>query len=96
VTDAVAAAWASRLDAVDAHVLRDLGAPLRVVHGERDGSVPVSSARRLAEDVKRSRGAFQYREVADMHHGLWSGATGAQAAQLHSEVLGWLVGQADL
>lgn len=92
----MAAAWPSRLDAVDAHVLRDLEAPLRVVHGECDRSVPVSSARRLAEDVKRSRGAFQYREVADMHHGLWSVATGAQAAQLHSEVLGWLIGHADL
>lgn len=92
----MAAAWASRLDAVDAHVLRDLEATLRVVHGERDGSVPVSSARRLAEDVKRSRGAFQYREVADRHHSLWSVATGTQAAQLQSEVLGWLIGHAGL
>ncbi len=89
------AAWASRLDAVEANVLRDLDAPLLVVHGERDGSVPVASARRLAELMQGSGVAFRYLEVAAMRHSLWGTATEQESEALHEEVLAWLIGGAD-
>lgn len=89
------AAWASRLDAVEANVLRDLNAPLLVVHGERDGSVPVASARRLAELMQGSGVAFRYLEVPAMRHSLWGTATEQESEALHEEVLAWLIGGTD-
>ncbi|WP_282246715.1 prolyl oligopeptidase family serine peptidase [Stenotrophomonas sp. PS02300] len=87
------ATWASRLDAVEANVLRDLKAPLLVVHGERDGSVPVASARKLAELMQGSGVVFRYREVPGMRHSLWGAASPQQGEALHQEVLEWLTAQ---
>lgn len=87
------AAWASRLDAVEANVLRDLTAPLLVVHGERDGSVPVASARRLAERMQGSGVVFRYREVPGMRHSLWATSTANEAEALHQDILAWLLGK---
>lgn len=87
------AAWASRLDAVEANILRDLAAPLLVVHGERDGSVPVASARKLAEQMGESGVAFRYREVAGMRHSLGGGKEPGEVEALHQEVLAWLLDQ---
>ncbi|MCY1457969.1 Prolyl oligopeptidase family protein [compost metagenome] len=89
------AAWASRLDAVEANVLRDLKAPLLVVHGERDGSVPVASARKLAELMQGSGVVFRYREIPGMRHSLWGAATPQASEALHQEVLEWLTAQED-
>lgn len=89
------AAWASRLDAVEANVLRDLKAPLLVVHGERDGSVPVASARKLAELMQGSGVVFRYREVPGMRHSLWGTASPQESEALHQEVLDWLTAQDD-
>lgn len=41
------AAWSSRLDAVETNALAYAGFPVLLVHGENDGSVPVSAARAL-------------------------------------------------
>jgi len=87
------ATWASRLDAVEANVLRDLKAPLLVVHGERDGSVPVASARKLAELMQGSGVVFRYREIPGMRHSLWGAATPQASEALHQEVLEWLTAQ---
>lgn len=84
------AVWAGRLDAVEANVLRDLRAPLLVVHGERDGSVPVASARKLATAMQGAGVTFRYVEVPGMRHSLWSTPTEAQALELHRDVLDWL------
>jgi len=89
------AAWASRLDAVEANVLRDLKAPLLVVHGERDGSVPVASARKLAELMQGSGVVFRYREVPGMRHSLWGAASPQESEALHQEMLEWLTAQED-
>ena len=89
------ATWASRLDAVEANVLRDLKAPLLVVHGERDGSVPVASARKLAELMQGSGVVFRYREIPGMRHSLWGTATPQESEALHQEVLEWLTAQED-
>jgi len=86
------AVWANRLDAVEANILRDLRAPLLVVHGERDGSVPVASARQLAAAMQGAGVPFRYVEVAGMRHSLWSTPTEAQALELHRDVLDWLRG----
>ena len=83
-------AWASRLDAVEANILRDLKAPLLVVHGERDGSVPVGSARKLAELMRGSDVDFRYREVPGMRHSLWGTATPEESEALHQDILSWL------
>jgi pimeloyl-ACP methyl ester carboxylesterase len=90
------AAWASRLDAVEANLLRDLNAPLLVVHGERDGSVPVASARRLAELMQGSGVTFRYLEVPAMRHSLWGAATEQESEALHEEILVWLTGGNDV
>ncbi|WP_313455068.1 alpha/beta hydrolase [Stenotrophomonas sp.] len=87
------AAWASRLDAVEANILRDLAAPLLVVHGERDGSVPVVSARKLAERMQNSGVEFRYREVTGMRHSLGGGREPREVEALHQEVLAWLLDQ---
>lgn len=84
------AVWAGRLDAVEANVLRDLRAPLLVVHGERDGSVPVASARKLATAMQGAGVTFRYVEVPGMRHSLWSTLTEARALELHRDVLDWL------
>lgn len=84
------AVWASRLDAVEVNVLRDLKAPLLVVHGERDSSVPVASARKLAELMQSSGVVFRYREVPGMRHSLWGAASPQESEALHQEVLEWL------
>jgi dipeptidyl aminopeptidase/acylaminoacyl peptidase len=89
------ATWASRLDAVEANVLRELKAPLLIVHGERDGSVPVASARKLAELMQGSGVVFRYREVPGMRHSLWGTATPQESEALHQEVLEWLTAQED-
>ncbi len=89
------ATWASRLDAVEANVLRDLKAPLLVVHGERDGSVPVASARKLAELMQGSGVVFRYREVPGMRHSLWGTASLQESEALHQVVLEWLTAQED-
>lgn len=85
------AAWASRLDAVEANILRDLRAPLLVVHGERDGSVPVASARKLAERMQDSGVLFRYREVPGMRHSLGGARTSDEVEALHRDVLAWLL-----
>ncbi|WP_447784366.1 alpha/beta hydrolase family protein [Stenotrophomonas bentonitica] len=87
------ATWANRLDAVEANVLRDLKAPLLVVHGERDGSVPVASARKLAELMQGSGVVFRYREIPGMRHSLWGTATPHESEALHQETLEWLTAQ---
>jgi pimeloyl-ACP methyl ester carboxylesterase len=85
-------AWASRIDSVEANILRDLSAPLLLVHGTEDHSVPVSSARALAELLSTADGPrFQYVEVPGMSHGLGAGLPQAQSNDLQAKVLQWLL-----
>jgi pimeloyl-ACP methyl ester carboxylesterase len=85
-------AWVSRIDAVEANVLRDLSAPLLLIHGPEDRSVPVSSARALAELLSTAGGpSFQYLEIPGMVHGLGTGLSEAQSDDLQADVLQWLL-----
>lgn len=85
-------AWVSRIDSVEANVLHDLSAPLLLIHGTEDHSVPVSSARALAELLSTSDGPqFQYLEIPGMSHGLGAGLSGVQSNDLQAKVLQWLL-----
>jgi predicted esterase len=85
------AAWSSRLDGIETNVLRLASFPVRLVHGERDGSVPVAAARALAEAIGAPRGPIEYTEVPGMGHGLGSNLAPEQADKLRSQTLGWLL-----
>jgi len=85
------ATWASRLDAVEAHVLADVTVPVLMFHGSEDNSTPVASARMLAERL-RDNPAFAYREIDGMGHGLGSGLSPSRGDALRTEFLGWLQG----
>lgn len=84
-------AWASRLDAVESNILKDVAVPVLLFHGSEDKSVPVASARLLAEQLSAPGGPpFEYREIAGMGHGLGSKLPEHEAAELQRELLAWL------
>ncbi len=84
--------WASRLDGVEANILRDLTVPVLVFHGTEDSSTPVASARLLADRLSAPGGPpFEYREIEGMGHGLGSRLTPDAAESLHREFLQWLL-----
>lgn len=85
------AAWASRLDAIEANILKDVQFPVLVFHGSRDNSVPVASARALAGQLAGSGGPITYREVEGMGHGIGSNLAPGRGAQLQQEFLAWLL-----
>jgi dienelactone hydrolase len=85
-------AWVSRIDSVEANVLHDLSAPLLLIHGAEDHSVPVSSARALAKLLSTADGpSFQYLEIPGMSHGLGAGLSKVQSDDLQAKVLRWLL-----
>lgn len=84
------ATWASRLDAVEAHLLADVRFPVLAFHGVDDASTPVASARMLAEQL-RDAPHFRYREIAGMGHGLGSGLSPHDGDALRTEFLDWLI-----
>lgn len=62
--------WASRLDTRLTHLLKDVTAPVLIVHGANDqNNVPVNSAQTLvAELAEAGRDNVTYWEVPDMKH----------------------------
>ena len=42
--------------------------PVRIVHGAKDGRVPVEGSRRLAADLKKAGGSVDYKEDPDNGH----------------------------
>lgn len=85
------ATWASRLDAVEANVLKEARFPVLVFHGTEDNSVPVSSARALATALSSPQGTVVYHEVEGMGHGLGSGLPEDEALALQKSFLDWLL-----
>ena len=84
------AAWQSRLDTVETNALQYATFPVLVIHGVKDGSVPVESARALAKVLSRPSGSVEYWEIDGMGHGL--GSLDAQkGAQLQARSLEWLL-----
>ena len=66
--------WASRINARLTNILIDTDTPILIVHGANDvESVPVTSARKLVEDLKAAgRGSVTYWEIPDMAHSIRS------------------------
>ncbi|TAJ75112.1 MAG: hypothetical protein EPO42_14325 [Gallionellaceae bacterium] len=85
------AAWSSRLDGVETNVLAFARFPILLVHGAKDGSVPVAAARALASALKAPSGTVQYIEVPGMGHGLGSGLTPEESKMLRGRTLDWLL-----
>lgn len=85
------AVWKTRLDSVDLYSLQYSAVPVLVIHGSKDGSVSVKSARALAEKLGSPKGLVEYKEVQDMNHGLGSGLPPAQASTLQETTLQWLL-----
>ena len=88
-------AWASRLDVVEYHLIKDLTIPILIIHGELDrDSVPVEAARALNEMLTESGGVdFEYWEIPDMDHGIRSlGEVRGEKVRL--AMFNWLFGQA--
>lgn len=85
------AAWASRLDAVETHILAEARFPILLFHGSDDGSVPVRSARALASALAPPRGTVIYREVTGMGHGLGSKLEPARKWLMQQRFVAWLV-----
>ena len=85
--------WASRLDAVEANILRDLTVPVLLFHGTEDKAVPVSSARLLARQLEAPGGPeLVYREIQGMGHGLGGNLPAGRGEALQRELLAWLLG----
>lgn len=85
------AVWKSRLDSVDLYSLQYSLAPVLLIHGSKDGSMPVQSARVLGEKLAPPKGPVEYKEVEGMNHGLGSGLPPAQATELQESTLQWLL-----
>lgn len=85
------ATWASRLDAVEANVLKEARFPVLLFHGTEDNSVPVSSARALAAALGAPQGTVVYHEIEGMGHGLGSGLPEDEALALQGRFLDWLL-----
>lgn len=86
-------AWASRLDAVEANILRDVTVPILIFHGTKDTATPVTSARLLAQKLAATGGPeVVYREIEGMGHGLGSNLPAGVGEQLQREFLTWLLG----
>ncbi len=62
--------WATRLDQIEYHLLKDFSIPFLVVHGGKDrNSVPVENARTLMKWLKRDGVKnVEYWEIAEMKH----------------------------
>ena len=84
------AAWASRLDVVDAHVLEDMKIPVLVIQGSRDGAVPIASGRALAKKLA-SHHNITFREIAGMGHGLGSRLPVGRGKKLEHALVLWLL-----
>jgi len=51
--------------------------PFLILHGTKDGIVPIEQSRELAERLKEARVSYRLVEVPDEGHGWWSGRAGA-------------------
>ncbi len=85
-------AWATRLDAVEYNLIKDIDIPLLLVHGELDrDNVPVEAARELVRQLHESGNVgFEYWEVPGMEHGTRSlGEERGEAVRI--AMLNWLL-----
>jgi pimeloyl-ACP methyl ester carboxylesterase len=85
-------AWATRLDAVEYNLIKDINVPLLIVHGELDrDNVPVQATRELVRLLREGEDVdFEYWEVPGMDHGTRS--LGEERGELvRIAMLNWLL-----
>ncbi|MGI9206048.1 MAG: alpha/beta hydrolase family protein [Woeseiaceae bacterium] len=87
-------AWATRLDAVEYHLIKDLRIPILIIHGENDrDSVPVEAARELIRMLENDGSVnFEYWEVPDAGHDIAINTEG-QSDSVRNAMFNWLFGQ---
>ncbi|MGI9232570.1 MAG: alpha/beta hydrolase family protein [Woeseiaceae bacterium] len=87
-------AWATRLDAVEYNLIKDIDVPLLIIHGELDrDNVPVQATRELVRLLNEAGDVdFEYWEVPGMDHGTRS--LGEERGDLvRIAMLNWLLDQ---
>jgi pimeloyl-ACP methyl ester carboxylesterase len=86
--------WATRLDAIEFNLFKDIDIPVLIVHGvlDRDGT-PVESARALMR-MLQAEGAknFEYWEVPEMEHAIGNLPDGRREA-VEFAMFNWLFSQ---
>jgi dipeptidyl aminopeptidase/acylaminoacyl peptidase len=84
--------WATRLDALEYILIRDLTIPFLIVHGELDRvSTPVESARALVDQLKKHGVKdFTYWEIPGMKHS-FSSLPPDRALSLGRATVNWLL-----
>lgn len=85
---------ATRLDAVEFNVLKDLTIPVLIAHGalDRDGT-PVESARELIRLLKTEKANnFEYWEIPEMGHGIGN-VESVRRERLFHALFNWLLNQ---
>lgn len=86
--------WATRMDAVEYNLIKDLKIPVLIAHGEldRDGT-PVESARELMRLLKADgQTHVEYWEIPSMGHGIGNVEPGRRE-KLRSAMFNWLFAQ---
>ena len=85
-------AWATRIDMVEYHLLKDFRVPILIIHGADDrDSVPIESARELVRMLKVSGEVdFEYWEVPDADHNIGIHTEGKSEA-VRLAMLNWLL-----
>jgi pimeloyl-ACP methyl ester carboxylesterase len=86
--------WATRLDAVEYNIIKDLKIPVLIAHGalDRDGT-PVESARELMRLLKADgQTHVEYWEIPSMGHGIGN-VEPVRREQLLTAMYRWLLGQ---
>lgn len=86
--------WATRLDVLEYHLVKDLDIPFLIVHGEHDrDNVPVESARELIRMLEQHGDVdFEYWEVRDMDHSIGN-LDLERSRRIRVAMLNWLFGR---
>jgi pimeloyl-ACP methyl ester carboxylesterase len=86
--------WATRLDAMEYHILKDLEIPILIAHGalDRDGT-PVESARELMRLLRKDgQKNVEYWEIPSMSHAIGN-VEPVRREKLLTAMFSWLFGQ---
>lgn len=87
-------AWATRIDMVEYHLIKDFRIPILIIHGANDrDSVPVESARELNRMLTEAGGVdFEYWEIPDADHNIGIHTEG-QSEAVRIAMFSWLFEQ---
>lgn len=69
--------------------VKNIRAPLLVIHGERDHRVHVNESTQLVEALKRERATFEYKTYPDEGHGFAHAGNALDALQRIERFLDW-------